>query len=649
MDSRYTVIQDEDARPSLDNLLTSTSITKKAVSNKQCWAVWTHTYLHQGGDIQAPRQSPQRPSSRRNVKDSSTYASISTGTLGDYDTDEGKQPSESTEGLTGGQPRDLLPRVDIGSGTKFQCLLAICLGIGCFLACIICSIGFWAPFKRPPLLYLPDGLPGEAISFIVNLILTQCLEGLAYVHSVSLRWALLRENRLVFNTNIRLFTSSRLSQPNSWYINSISATLLILCYGATSILVMPRVNSEEGTYDKTYLNLIALLTLGLALFGQTLLAIWCYYNNLRDIPSWSSNPLNTTVTMLKQQFVQHRDGRCINSVQIPDMSEARPMPSCMRQPSQWQICTYARHAVKFTWILVGLSFIWFLTIILLTRSNMMGAFSTIRSMGGDPLINSTWRFSLAWTPLTNPDIEPITYTTYFNAVFFSLDSSERTGSGPSMSFVAALIVSLLFVCAVQGLQTLGLHCAELIINSSRDEDVWRALDAQNRSDAKSHVLSTPPFLAALLSWKYDMLVIFKSLLHWLLGQSIQPSFSFGNGDRNVWFTMNYARLFVYVICAFIFASFITFLAFMRPRGPQPATYGHIQTIADVVDDWALDRNGRFWWGDKGCREGVRHAGMSSQKKDLGPIWKGALYAGKFSSRSFGSTKLRTNQEDMKKR
>lgn len=515
----------------------------------------------------------------------------------------------------------------------------------CFLACIICSIGFLARSSRHPVTYLPDGLPGEALSFISNLILTQCLEGLAYVHSISLRWALLKENRLVFNTNTRLLTSSRLSRPNSWYINSVSATLLIICYGATSVLVLPLINSSEGTYSKTYINLIALLVLGLALFGQTLLAIWCYYNNLRDIPSWSSNPLNTTVTMLNQQFLQHREGRCIDTVQIPDTSEERPKLPSRQQPSQWQVSTSARHANIFTWILVGLSFIWFLAIVLLARSNMIGAINTVRSMSGKPFNNATWHFSLAWSPSANPIVESITSTSYFNAVLFSLDPSERTGSGESMSFVAALIVGLLFVCSIQGLQTLGLHCAELIINLSRDEDVWRALDAQGSTGARNHVLATPPALAALMSWKYDMLVIFKSLLHWLLGQSVQPSFDSRPDYNTIWFTMNYARLFVYVICATSFASAITFLTFMKPTGPQPATYGHIQTIADVIDDWTLDENGRFWWGDKGCRAGVRHAGMSCQRKDLGPIQMSALYAGGVSRRSFVSTTLSANHED----
>jgi hypothetical protein len=599
----------------------------------KAWAIWTHTDSHQSDDLDTSRKALQSPSSRRNARDATTYALLPAEVFDvSHAIEEDNQPLP-TKTSTEAQPRDLLPPVDIGSGTKFHCLLAIFLGIASSSACIICGIAFWSTSTGLPAIHLPQGLPGEAISFIVNLILTQCLEGLAYVHSISLRWALLRENRLVFNTNIRLLTSSRLSRPNSWYINAISATLLILCYGATSILVMPLINSFEGTDSGTYINLVALLSLGLALFGQTLLAIWCYYNNLRNIPSWSSNPLNTTANMLKQQFIQHREGRCINSVRRKDLSEERPMLPRTRQPSQWQVNTSARNATIFTWILVGLSFIWFLTIVLVTRFNMIGAIDTVRTLGGgDSPINTTWHFSLVWSPSANPIITSIFPTTYFNAVFFSLDPAEEIGHSASMPFVAAIIVSLLFVCAIQGLQTLGLHCAELIVNLSRDEDVWRALDAQGRSRCKSHVLSTPPSLAALMSWKYDVLLIFKSLLHWLLGQSIQPSFDYEADISNVWFTMNYARLLVYVICTTIFASTITILTIMKPKGPQPATYGHIQTIADVIDDWTLDGNGQFWWGDKGCREGVRHAGMSSRRKDLGPIRMGAPYAGGVSKR-----------------
>lgn len=328
--------------------------------------------------------------------------------------------------------------------------------------------------------------------------------------------------------------------------------------------------------------------------------------------------------MLGQQLVRHRQGRCIDSMQFRDESveeqESAPKLPRPRQPSQWKLISTARHTVMFIWVLVGLSFVWFLAIVFVARGNMIGALNQV--VEHPP--NATWHFSMAWIPISNPAVRDLGNNYFFNAVLFSLDWAEST---PTMPFVAALIVNLLFVCAVQGLQTLGLHFSELIVNLSRDEDVWRALNAHGGSNSdKTHVLEEPPFRAALMSWKYIMLVIFKSLLHWLLGQSSQVSIY--DTEGRVFISMNCVRLLTYAICATAFASVVTFITFMEPRGPQPATYGHIQTIADAVDDWTLNEQKQFWWGDKGIsREGVRHAGTGCSKEKLGMIEMDKLYAG----------------------
>jgi hypothetical protein len=592
MDSRYSIVQNEDSAYALDDLLTSTS--------------------------------------RRHAVDGTENASVSIGAVNEHrDTDEDKSILHSRKDVVEGQPQYQLPPVNVGSGTKLQCLLAIVVGGACSLLCILCSIGFWVNSHRPPLILLPNDSPGEALSFIANIILTQCLESLAYVHSISLRWALFKENRLVFNTNLRLLTSSRLSRPNSWYMNSISAMLLVLCYACTSVLVMPEIKLAVGDglnqTLKPHVNLVALLVLGFSLSGQTLLATWCYYSNLRDIPSWGSNPLTSTIIMLNNRLAQHERGNCMNPVQIQNTSDGRPILPRRRQPSQWQVSPSARLANIFIWILVGLSLIWFLIIVFIARSNMTNALSKLY-----PPTNSTWHFSLDWSSSANINATEFSTTAYYNAVLFSPDSSVQAGFEASMPFVSTLIVGILFVCILQGLQTMGLHCGELIVNLSRDEDSWRALNAYGRSSAKIHSILNPPLLAALMSWKCIVLSIFKSLLHWLLGQATQPSFgSAGGAGFTVYFAMNYARLLVYGICATLFALVVTFLTVRKPKGPQPATYGHIPTIANVIDDWTLDKNGCFWWGDKGYGTdgGVRHAGMSSRREDLGPILMDALYAG----------------------
>jgi hypothetical protein len=95
------------------------------------------------------------------------------------------------------------------------------------------------------------------------------------------------------------------------------------------------------------------------------------------------------------------------------------------------------------------------------------------------------------------------------------------------------------------------------------------------------------------------------------------------------FEMVYSRLIVYAILAVLVAAFGTYLALKRPRGCQPATLGHLQTLVDLIDDWKTDQDGRMWWGDKSQLEleaEVRHAGTCSDKTVLGPICT-AKYAG----------------------
>src|ERR1700722_3745782 len=54
------------------------------------------------------------------------------------------------------------------------------------------------------------------------------------------------------------------------------------------------------------------------------------------------------------------------------------------------------------------------------------------------------------------------------------------------------------------------------------------------------------------------------------------------------------------------AVFVTFIAKRRPSGPQPAAYGHIQTLTDLVDEWLPT----MYWGHKGDDGVVCHAGAS---------------------------------------
>lgn len=56
-------------------------------------------------------------------------------------------------------------------------------------------------------------------------------------------------------------------------------------------------------------------------------------------------------------------------------------------------------------------------------------------------------------------------------------------------------------------------------------------------------------------------------------------------------------------------NFATFLCFKGPSGPPPATFGHVQTLVDLVDELSL----LMFWGDKGLMEEgdeIKHAGTA---------------------------------------
>ena len=177
---------------------------------------------------------------------------------------------------------------------------------------------------------------------------------------------------------------------------------------------------------------------------------------------------------------------------------------------------------------------------------------------------------------------------------------------------------------------------------TRDEDAWRSANVSPPSSrpwltrfrsflhlqSEGASLRASPFTSAALSWPSLILFTSKATLHWLLGQSLVPSVSrSGDYGSYVVFNMAYGRLLVYMIMAFFLAVFATILACRRPTGPQPAAWGHVQTLANLIDEWEVGWDGRLWWGDKGCgKDGVRHAGTSGDKGRLGKIMLGTVYS-----------------------
>lgn len=345
--------------------------------------------------------------------------------------------------------------------------------------------------------------------------------------------------------------------------------------------------------------MIALMALGIGLLLQTTIAAWCLLTHgQRGILTWSAHPLNATRTALRSGLVTHQAGRCMLAVhQLKSQTDctAKVFPSD-RQDAVWGVHPSVRYSIYIMCGLAVAAVVWPIVIAVLIYTE-----------------SAYTEFS--WLPSN------------LNAVSLGLSISAGNDlSHDYYSFTTQLILGILFITGVQSLQTTGLHMTELLVNLSRDEAAWR----QATSTVGAAVSDKSSSLyAAATSWESVVLFIAKAVLHWIIGQSLFAQVAKvtigGEQDEGrwaMWFIVSWSRLIVYAICAVFTAAFGIFLALRKPKGPQPAAWGHLQTLADLVDDWKTDEKSRFWWGDKTSDVAntiCRHAGTSDKKEKLNEI------------------------------
>lgn len=537
-----------------------------------------------------------------------------------------------------------LPPYNRSEGTRLICIAVIMVSaIVCFASLIIAIVLF--THSRDFTLFDPHistfmrlvyvfPYSGEVLALAANAIITACLEGLAYIHATSLRWALYEENRLEYNTNLRLFTSARLSKPNRWHINTLMAVSLIICYSSTSLMFLnlPMGNMASGgnpEYGNQYLvgfdgivsvvNPVALCGLFLGLWNHLVIATWCMLSNLRYIPTWSSNPLTNTLAALHIRRLCRRPDLCIMALDQKVM-ETKPVQPNSRQKSLRKSIPRAGRISIFPWSMGLLGIPWGVSVFLVARS-------IVRRSFGSTAPQHPLKFRISWSPTY--DFSGTESGTPDNAI--TIPMSHR-GNIPLW---LQCLLALLLLVPIQGLATLCLAFIELVVNTTRDEQCWRKA-ANLSSGSRGARLNTNSVKFALQSWEYLILFIMKTILHWLMGQSIHPSF----GPGTIRFDMVYTRIFTTSIVYMALAIFVTFLTFRTFSGPQPAAWGHLQTLADLVDDWNVGEKGQFYWGDKGMNANrVRHAGTSSTPERLGDIDTNALYAGGNSGTEQGISRL----------
>ena len=190
-----------------------------------------------------------------------------------------------------------------------------------------------------------------------------------------------------------------------------------------------------------------------------------------------------------------------------------------------------------------------------------------------------------------------------------LNDGGGRAQGPVLGYAGGFAVVFVVVMAFQSVLTIGLHCAELIVTASRDEDLWR------RASGSNGYKEVGALRTVLGSWKSIVLLVLKPVVHWLFGLAMTFYIGWGIFFRP-------PQILYLCLTVLIVAIFATYLCLHRPEGPQPATFGHVQTLLDLADEWSE----HLFWGQKGEPVGsVWHAGTSDKR--LEPVVLGRAYAG----------------------
>ncbi|KAG1847552.1 hypothetical protein DFJ58DRAFT_730160 [Suillus subalutaceus] len=435
----------------------------------------------------------------------------------------------------------------------------------------------------------------EMFTLTLNLIVTLCTESIGFVHSISLRSALASESRLRFNTNLRLLTATRgWYNPNGALINGVSAVLLIISYSSASLVVCVDLIQVQIT-PQTFEEGIAfagmpLLVLGVALLLQVMITLSAM--RAVKISTWSSSPFDLTAALVYHTQLTPATLQCMRCVSNLDTYGGPAKPSEI-QPSAWNAHPSIRKVVISLWVIVAACAGWAALVMYVwdkyADSNIL--------MSPDALTTQTWSFlSTMQVSKRLP-----------NYIMYIIP-------GANLEVWILLFVNM---AVIQGPLTLGLHCSELIANVIRDERQWRC--ATGRKGLRT---VTNPVKTIFTHPTCLVLFVAKPFLHWMFGLSFTIDHSATDGKLGLVFVFMFtAQIWNLCIALFTFACFFTFVALRRPRGPQPAAYGHVQTLANLVDEWSPV----MWWGHK--EDGIPYCHAGTSDHPLPDVKMDCVYAG----------------------
>ena len=226
------------------------------------------------------------------------------------------------------------------------------------------------------------------------------------------------------------------------------------------------------------------------------------------------------------------------------------------------------------------------------------------------------------------------FTTWTNApAIRPFPLQQDPGPAPHLlSASTTNFVCLILVFCIQAYVTFALHCIEVLVNSARDQRTWEKAAKHLKSKARGAPLNANVISTFLASPPNIFLLAAKVVAHWLFNQSLLPIVVLSNYyDSTKWEAIE-SQINLFGVPTLFLAGVALLLLAMAwyeacrsPRGAQPSTFGHVQTLMELIDEWG-DGN-QLFWGDTGmANDGVsRRSGVSGSADAVGPIHFDAEY------------------------
>ncbi|KAI5119844.1 hypothetical protein M0805_008410 [Coniferiporia weirii] len=403
-----------------------------------------------------------------------------------------------------------------------------------------------------------------------------CLWSTGSAHNAALKWKLASEDdkhtgktRLEFNASLRFFQSSNdpLS-PNGLAANVIMALCLTVSYASSSMVLL---NVKQGGDHNTVVSSVALTTLGATILLQAVIAIWTIRTT--HIPTWSQSPFDTAAALVGARRLQREPGRCMYS--LYDKYQVGPIRPPEQQEPFWDCHPLFRSLVLCIWVLFGSGFYWFFIVLAMILSDTQGA-----------------QRGTSWALIPNENTPSM--------------NIHWSGEAPT----AGVLWGFGILVGYQGgVLTSALVCTQAIASLIRDERLWRAAATDKGTDP-----APSPLKNLFISRHILVIHIADPVLHWMFGLAISV-------DAKSGFQICPVQILYVTLTGTVYAIFITIACCLKHNRTQPLTYGHLQTLVNLVDKW----DSKMFWGDKSdnSNKGMCHAGTSN--KPLPQVDRGQMY------------------------